>query len=86
MIEVLSDTNTKREMDRKRKQYFQAGVSLVWYIDPMTRAAHAFTSPTDGTEFDENGVLDGGCTLPRFQLSLRELFDRADRQGPSPPD
>jgi len=86
VIEVLSDTNTKREMDRKLKQYFQAGVSLVWYIDPMTRSARAFTSPTDGTEFDENGVLDGGRTLPRFQLSLRELFDRADRQGPSPPD
>ena len=82
----MSDTNTKREMDRKLKQYFQAGVSLVWYIAPITRSAHAFTSPTDGTAFDENGVLDGGRTLPGFQLSLRELFDRAGRQGPSPPD
>jgi Uma2 family endonuclease len=62
----------------------QAGVSLVWYIDPTTRSARAFTSPTDETEFDEHGVLDGGRTLPGFQLSLRELFERADQQGPSP--
>ena len=84
VVEVLSDTNTKREMDRKLKQYFQAGVTLVWYIDPKTRSARAFTSPTDVTELDENGLLDGGHVLPGFQLSLRWLFERADRQGPVP--
>ena len=83
VVEVLSDTNTKREMDRKLKQYFQAGVTLVWYIDPETRSARAFTSPTDLTQLDEDGVLDGGHVLPGFQLSLRWLFDRADRQGPA---
>ena len=83
VIEVLSDTNTKREMDRKLKQYFQAGVSLVWYIDPETRSARAFTSPTDVTQLDEDGLLDGGQVLPGFQLSLRWLFDRADQQGPA---
>jgi len=82
VIEVLSDTNTKREMDRKLKQYFQAGVSLVWYIDPKTRSARAFTSPAAVTEIDEDGSLDGGQVLPGFRLSLRSLFERADRQGP----
>lgn len=82
VIEVLSDTNTKREMERKLKQYFQAGVRLVWYIDPKTRSVRAFTSPTAVTEIDEDGSLDGGQVLPGFQLSLRELFERADRQGP----
>lgn len=85
VIEVLSDTNTKREMDRKLRQYFQAGVKLVWYVDPKTRSARAFTSPNDVTELDKDGVLDGGQVLPGFQLSLRELFERADRQGPAPP-
>jgi Uma2 family endonuclease len=83
-VEVLSETNTKGEMDRKLKQYFEAGVRLVWYIDPATRSARAFTSPTDVTELDEGGSLDGGQVLPGFQLSLRSLFERADRQGPAP--
>jgi len=82
VVEVLSDTNTKREMERKLKQYFQAGVRLVWYIDPKTRSARAFTSPTAVTEIDEDGSLDGGQVLPGFRLSLRGLFERADRQGP----
>ena len=34
-------------------------------------------------ELDEDGLLDGGQVLPGFQLSLRSLFERADRQGPT---
>ena len=84
VVEVLSDTNTKAEMERKLKQYFEAGVRLVWYLDPKTRSARAFTSPADVTELDEDGLLDGGDVLPGFQLSLRCLFDGADRRGPAP--
>jgi Uma2 family endonuclease len=83
VVEVLSGTNTAGEMDRKLKQYFEAGVSVAWYIDPETRSARVFTSPTDVNELDEDGLLDGGQVLPGFQLSLRWLFERADRQGPA---
>lgn len=83
-IEVLSKANTAAEMERKLKQYFEAGVRLVWYIDPGTRSARVFTSLTEVTEVDEDGMLDGGQVLPGFQLSLRRLFERADRQGPAP--
>ena len=38
-IEVLSKGNTKREMDRKIREYFNAGVRLVWLIDPRKRTA-----------------------------------------------
>ena len=81
-VEVLSETNTEKEMDDKLLKYFQAGVRLVWYVYPETHTAKAFTSPTLATESDENGVLDGGDVLPGFQLSLRELFERADQQAP----
>jgi Uma2 family endonuclease len=82
-VEVLSESNTTAEMERKLKQYFEAGVTLVWYIDPETRSARVYAGPTDVTVVDQNGLLDGGPVLPGFQLSLRELFARADRQGPS---
>ncbi|HKI32460.1 MAG TPA: Uma2 family endonuclease, partial [Gemmataceae bacterium] len=36
-IEVLSESNTKGEMERKLKDYFFAGVRLVWLVDPKTR-------------------------------------------------
>lgn len=83
VVEVLSETNTPAEMDRKLKQYFEAGVLLVWYIDPAKRSARLFTSPSEVPELDEDGWLDGNPVLPEFRLSLRWLFERADRQGPA---
>jgi Uma2 family endonuclease len=80
VVEVLSETNTPREMERKLTQYFAAGVELVWYVDPETRSAIVYTSPTDATEIGVNGYLDGGDVLPGFRLSLRELFRRARQQ------
>ncbi len=43
-IEVLSKSNTRKEMDEKLADYFAAGVRLVWYIDPDTQTARAFTA------------------------------------------
>ncbi len=84
VVEVLSDTNTKKEMSAKLNRYFEAGVQLVWYIDPETRCATAFTSPQDAVQIGQDGMLDGGTVLPGFTLSLTWLFERADRQsGPT---
>lgn len=82
VVEVLSDTNTKAEMAAKLVKYFEAGVRLVWYIDPETRTARAYVSPTDVAEIAVDGTLSGGDVLPDFQLSLSWLFSEADRSGP----
>jgi Uma2 family endonuclease len=84
-VEVISKTKTAQEMQDKLEKYFRAGVRLVWYVYPETHTAKAFTSPTDLTAFDENGVLDGADVLPGFRMSLRELFERADREQPGEP-
>ena len=36
-VEVLSRSNTAREMRGKREEYFEAGVVLVWMVDPEER-------------------------------------------------
>lgn len=80
-VEVLSKSNTRREMTRKVREYFTAGVRLVWLIDPKARAAHVFTSPSESVLLQEADALAGGDVLPGFSLVLRDLFDRAER-GP----
>jgi Uma2 family endonuclease len=82
VVEVLSDTNTKAEMAAKLVTYFEAGVRLVWYIDPETQTAKAYVSPSNVTEIAVDGALSGGDVLPDFQLSLTWLFNEADRSGP----
>jgi Uma2 family endonuclease len=82
-IEVLSETNTEAEMQLKLKDYFDAGVPLVWIIDPATRSARVYTALDQMETIGTDGKLDGGEVLPGFELRLDELFERAERQGPA---
>ncbi len=76
--EVLSERNSAAEMKRKRREYFDAGVQLVWIIDPRTHTANVYTAPEKPTFIDRGGVLNGGEVLPGFTLPLAELFARAE--------
>jgi Uma2 family endonuclease len=73
-VEILSAGNTPGEMARKLRDYFAAGVRLVWYIDPRTRTATVYTVANEGETLTETGVLDGRDVLPGFQLPLCKLF------------
>lgn len=79
-IEILSPGNTPTEMALKLKEYFRAGVRLVWYIDPQRRRATIYRSLKDSTEIDESGTLDGGKVLQGFRIKLKTLFARAPRE------
>lgn len=79
-VEVLSESNTADEMEFKLNRYFEAGVLLVWYIEPTTRSARAYTGPSEVLRIAADGQLDGGEVLPGFSLKLADLFERADRQ------
>jgi len=76
-IEVLSPGNTRKEMERKLREYFAAGTKLVWHIDPRKRSAIAYSSAAQFTMHGADEPLDASVVLPGFTLSLKELFERA---------
>lgn len=80
VIEVLSAGNTKAEMDRKLREYFQAGVRLAWLVQPRTQTAEVYTSPKKLRRVGKEQALDGGDVLPGFRLPLKQLFTRARRR------
>ena len=82
VIEVLSISNTRSEMTRKRREYFQAGVRLVWMIDPRRRTVAVFTSPEAVRIAEEFDRIDGGEVLPGWTVELEKLFAELDRQSP----
>jgi len=75
-VEILSEGNTAEEMDRKLREYFAAGVRLVWYIEPTTRTARAYTAVDHCVEIGREGSLSGADVLPGFELPIAELFAR----------
>jgi len=86
VIEVLSISNTRSEMARKRREYFQAGVRIVWMVDPRRRTVAVFTSPETFKIVDEDGCLDGGDVLPGWRVDLASLFATLDQRGPTAPE
>ncbi len=76
VVEILSQRNTKKEIQRKIAEYFEAGVRLAWVIDPRTKTATVYHSPTAKTAFAEADTLDGGTVLPGFELKLATLFEK----------
>lgn len=80
-VEVLSESNTEHEMQRKLQDYFAAGVELAWLIDRQTRSAKAYSAADRFEVISSDGVLDAGPVLPGFIVSLAALFQRADEQA-----
>ncbi|KAA1260492.1 hypothetical protein LF1_30320 [Rubripirellula obstinata] len=82
VVEVLSISNTRAEMARKRREYFQAGVRLIWMVDPRRRTVAVYEAPERFFVADEEATLDGGKVLPGWSVDLATLFGRLDRQRP----
>ena len=79
-VEVWSKSNTRRELDRKIREYFQYGARLVWEIFPQTRTAIIYHSPADSKPVNTTDVMDGEDVLPGFRFTLADLFAAADRR------
>jgi len=73
-IEVISKGNTPAEMKRKLKEYFSAGVRLVWFVYPRKQAALQFTSPRAKVEIGRDGALSGGKVLPGLSIPLGQVL------------
>ena len=75
-VEVLSKGNTRAEMARKLREYFEAGTRLVWMVDPKARTVRVHTGPTtrQSTVLKLGDTLDGGDVLPGFAVPVADLF------------
>jgi Uma2 family endonuclease len=75
-IEVLSPSNTRSEMLRKRKEFFLAGTQLFWIVDPNIRTLTAYSAPDVFETFAEPATVTAQPVLPDFGVSLTSLFAR----------
>ncbi len=73
-VEVLSRGNTAKEMQDKLEDYFDAGVELVWYVDPRQHSVAVYTALDTMTTVASPATLDGGTLLPGLTIDLVKLF------------
>jgi Uma2 family endonuclease len=79
-VEVLSASNTPAEMSRKRTEYFQSGVDLVWEVDIDQRIVTVYSLPDSPQLLDEKAMLTGGTVLPGFEIAIADIFAELDLQ------
>jgi Uma2 family endonuclease len=74
-VEVLSPSDSPRRVQDKVGEYLEAGVRLVWVIDPENRRAVIYRALSSVDRIDASGELDGEDVLPGFRCRLSDLLD-----------
>jgi Uma2 family endonuclease len=82
IVEVLSKGNTRREMDRKRREFFESGTRLFWIVDPKKQAVTVYRPGGESHVLGLNDSVDGEDVLPGFRLSIRKWFELASGKPP----
>jgi Uma2 family endonuclease len=80
-VEVLSEGNTPKEMEEKRRDYFAAGTRLVWIVDSEARTVAVYTpeNPEVSMIFTEADTVVGDPVLPGFSFPVAKLFEKLAR-------
>jgi Uma2 family endonuclease len=73
-IEVLSPEDRPRQVLDKVGEYLQAGVRLVWVVDPRRARAAIYRSLTDVRELGASDALEGEDVVPGFRCVLGEIL------------
>lgn len=80
-VEVVSPSNSIRQIRRKAAIYLKNGASLVWIVLPAEKGVDVCRSAA-GARLDiefvaQSGALSGEGVLPGFELAVTRLFPMA---------
>ena len=75
VVEVVSPSNSLREVNDKARMWISYGTRLVWALHPNTRSVDVHTPSGDVSTLRGNDTLTGGDVLPGFECSLSDIFD-----------
>ena len=75
VVEVLSPTDGASDVLAKVAMYLDAGVPLIWLIDPDERTVTVLAANTAPVTLHAGDTLDGGEVLPDFQIAVADIFE-----------
>ena len=75
VVEILSPSNRAGDVQERLRDYFDAGVRLIWVVDPRRRTAAVYRRGASAELLGPAGILDGGDVLPGFRLPIADLFE-----------
>ncbi|MBE9036704.1 Uma2 family endonuclease [aff. Roholtiella sp. LEGE 12411] len=77
VIEIISPDQTMKEFEDKAKDYFAAGVSRFWVVNPELISIRVFLSADVSQVYtDSMPIVD--ILLPGLELTVRQIFEEAE--------
>jgi Uma2 family endonuclease len=73
-IEVLSPSDRMVDALSKVAMFLQAGVRLVWLVDPASKTINVFRPDAAPRTLHVSDILDGEDVLPGFSVPVGEIF------------
>ena len=74
VVEVVSPSDRIGDVIDKVTTYLDAGVRLVWVIEPVRQRATAYTTDRTAHLLSVEDTLDGSDVLPGFRLKIADIF------------
>ncbi|MDP9363587.1 MAG: Uma2 family endonuclease [Chloroflexota bacterium] len=74
VVEVVSPSDARREVEDKVAYYMGQGVPLVWTVWPKPRTVVAHRPGREPQTFREGDVLTAEDLLPGFRLPIEDVF------------
>jgi Uma2 family endonuclease len=76
VLEIISPTDNYIKVGKKLREYFQAGVKVVWHINPEEELIYVYTSPTQVAICESHTVCSAAPVLDDFRMEAWEVFKK----------
>ena len=73
-VEILSPSNSARDMAAKADDYLAAGCQVVWVVDPLRKSVLVYHTDAPAIALTEDDTLTEAALLPGLSLKVREVF------------
>jgi len=74
-VEIISPSDVLLEVEEKVAEYLEAGVKLIWVINPRRKVVYVYRAGSNQREtLQGNADLDGEMIVPGFKIKIAELF------------
>ena len=74
LVEVLSPSNTSKQIRAKMREYFAVGVRMVWVLAPEDRTLTIYRVLDEGRLLHESATATGEDALPGFTCRVSDLL------------
>ncbi len=75
VVEVVSPSDTPREVAGKANMWLVGGVRLVWVVWPETKMVEVYRANNQPETLRETDTLTGGDVLPQFSVTVADIFE-----------